>query len=103
MGEVEFDDQGRSFVECIGQRKTACARVRVTKPGTGKVRIINADFPDIECDLRYFFDANERHIIMYPLQFTKLLGQVDLDCLVYGGGMSAQAGAIRYATAMALR
>jgi len=101
--EIQVDDQGNSFVEYIGQRKTACARVRVTKPGTGRVKIVHADYPEIESDLRYFFDINERHIVMYPLQFTKQLGKVDLDCLVDGGGVTSQAGAIRYATSMALR
>jgi len=101
--EVQHDEQGRSYVEHFGQRKTSCARVRVTMPGSGRVRILHADYPEIESDLRYFFDAAERHVVMYPLQFTKLLGRVDLDCLVDGGGVTAQAGAIRYATAMALR
>ena len=77
--------------------------MRLYKPGTGQVKIVHADYPEIESDIRYFFSLNERHIVMYPLQFTKLLGQVDLDILVDGGGVTSQAGAIRYATSMALR
>jgi small subunit ribosomal protein S9 len=36
-------------------------------------------------------------------QFTKLLGSVDVSCLVGPGGCSSQAGAIRYATSLCLR
>lgn len=41
--------------------------------------------------------------IMYPLQFTKLMGQVDVEAIVYGGGASGQSGAIRYALSLCLR
>ena len=75
----------------------------MSKPGSGKVRIVHADYPEVESDLRYFFDLYERHVVLYPLQFTKLLGQVDLDVLVDGGGVTSQASAVRYATAMCLR
>jgi small subunit ribosomal protein S9 len=40
---------------------------------------------------------------MYPLQFTKLLGLVDVDAIVDAGGSRGQAGAVRYATALCLR
>lgn len=58
---------------------------------------------DVENDITYFFDYLDRHTCMYPLQLTKLLGQVDVECIVDSGGSSGQAGAIRYALAMALR
>jgi len=101
--EPQLDEKGRQFVEYIGQKKTAIARVRAFKPGSGKIRIIHADYPEVESDLRYFFDFYERHVVMYPLQFTKLLGQVDLDVLLEGGGVTSQAQAIRYATSMCIR
>lgn len=40
---------------------------------------------------------------MFPLQFTNLLGKVDLVATVTGAGLSSSAGAIRLATALALR
>merc|ERR1719206_365381 len=101
--EAQKDEAGRQFVEYIGQKKTSIARVRVTKPGSGKVRIVHADYPHVESDIRYFYDLYDRHVVMYPVQFTKLLGQIDLDVLVDGGGVTSQAGAIRYATAMGIR
>ena len=75
----------------------------MTKPGSGKVRIVHADYPHIENDIRYFFDLYERHVVMYPLQFTKMLGQIDLDVIIDGGGVTSQAQAIRYATAMGIK
>lgn len=99
----EYDEQGRAFVEYKGQRKTSTATVRVTKPGNGKVFIQNPEAPDFVTDITYFFALKERLQILYPLQFTKLLGLVDLDITVTGGGVSAQAGAIRYALSMCLR
>lgn len=99
----QYDDTGRAFVEFQGQRKTSTAMVRVTKPGTGQVKIINPEAPNFVSDITYFFALKERLQVMYPLQFTKLLGTVDLDVTVEGGGASAQAGAVRYALSMCLR
>ncbi len=54
------EDTGRAWVEAIGQRKSSCAKVRVTKPGTGKFKITHIDYPNIECDITYFFGLKER-------------------------------------------
>lgn len=101
--EPQYDENGRAYVEYIGQRMSAVAKVKVTKPGTGTFKITHIDYPEHECDIRYFFSIKERHVVMYPLQFTKLLGLVDVDCLVDSGGSSGQAGAIRYALSMCIR
>ena len=99
----QFDEKGRAFVEVEGKRNTAEAHVRLTKPGTGKVEIIHKDKPDLVFDISYFYALKDRHQLMFPLQFSKMLGLVDLKATVHGGGPSGQAGAIRYATAMAVR
>jgi len=99
----KFDEKGRACVEFEGRRKTATATVKITKPGTGLVEITHKDYPDLVYDITYFWGLKERHQLMFPLQFTKLLGLVDLSIEVEGSGPSAQAGAIRYATAMCLR
>jgi small subunit ribosomal protein S9 len=99
----DYDEDGRAFVQFEGRRKTAVATVKVTKPGTGELRIVNEVAPHYMLDISYFFALKDRLQIIYPLQFTKLLGLVDLDVSVVGSGSSAQAGAIRYATAMCLR
>lgn len=41
--------------------------------------------------------------LMSPLQFTDMLGKVDIVANVQGGGYSGQSGAIRWGIAMGLR
>jgi len=101
--EPQFDETGRSYVEYLGLRMSAVAKVRVTKPGTGVFKITHIDYPEHESDIRYFYSMKDRHVVMYPLQFCKLLGLVDVTCIVDSGGSSGQAGAIRYALSMCLR
>jgi small subunit ribosomal protein S9 len=101
--QPEFNEEGNAFVEALGQRKTSCAKVRVTKPGTGKFRLVHMDHPDVANDITYFFSMKDRTQVMYPLQFTKLLGIVDVDVMVDAGGSDSQAGAIRYATSVCLK
>lgn len=40
---------------------------------------------------------------MFPLVFTEMLGKVDVEANVEGGGFSGQAGAIRWGLSMSLR
>ena len=87
----------------IGLKMSAVAKVRVTKPGTGVFKITHIDYPEHESDIRYFYSMKDRHVVMYPLQFCKLLGLVDVTCIVDSGGSTGQAGAIRYALSMCLR
>lgn len=58
-----------------GRRKTAKAKVKVTKPGTGKLTIKHRDFPHIISDITYFFGLKERHVLLYPLQVELNRGQ----------------------------
>ena len=100
----QFDESGRAMVQFQGaQRKTATADVKVTKPGSGKLRIIHKEYPHLEHDITYFYALKDRHQLLFPLQFTKMLNLVDVECEVEGGGASGQAGAIRYGLAMCLR
>jgi len=99
----EYDAEGQSFVEFTGQRKSSVATVKVVKPGSGRFIIKHVDHTDMEFDITYFYDYLDRHQVMYPLQFTRLLGLVDVEVLVDAGGPSSQAGAIRYALSMSLR
>lgn len=41
--------------------------------------------------------------VVFPLQFTEMLGTVDVDAEVKEGGSSGQAGAVRHGIALALR
>jgi len=44
-----------------------------------------------------------REQLLFPFQFLDRIGKHDMVCTVSGGGRSAQAGAIRLASAKALR
>ena len=97
------EDDNRARVEAFGRRNTACAKVKVIKPGTGKIAIRHIDYPDQVFDITYFYGLKERMQIVQPLLFTKLLGLVDVEAVVDAGGAASQAGAIRYATSICLK
>uniref|UniRef100_W8BNL5 Small ribosomal subunit protein uS9m n=1 Tax=Ceratitis capitata TaxID=7213 RepID=W8BNL5_CERCA len=93
----QFDADGRQFVttyECL--RKTARGDVTVRMPGTGKITINGHD-------ITYFEELQSREQVLFPLIFAGLLGKVDVEANVEGGGTSGQAGAIRWGIAMSLR
>jgi len=72
----------------IGRRKTAVARVYVTR-GTGKVFINSRDVQN------YFPKATSRYIVFQPLSLLKANENYDFKINVKGGGVTGQAGAIR--------
>ncbi|XP_040574806.1 small ribosomal subunit protein uS9m [Lepeophtheirus salmonis] len=101
--QPKFDEKGCAYVEAIGQRKTSVAHVKVTKPGKGSFSIAHLDYPEDVQGIGYFDNYMDRHQIMFPLQLTRLLGAVDVHCIVYAGGTSGQAGAVRYALSTCLK
>ena len=78
-----------------GRRKCAGASVNI-KPGMGKIKVNGKPFE------AYFTTEALRGYISQPLQVTETLGHVDIDAAVRGGGMSGQAGALRFSIARAL-
>jgi len=78
-----------------GKRKTAVARVRLI-PGAGKVTINRRTLDD------YFGRPTSRMIVHQPLELTGTLGQYDVSANVCGGGIAAQAAAIRHGITRAL-
>ncbi len=79
-----------------GRRKSSVARVRVYENGTGAITINGRDIDE-------FFGLDTlKLIVRQPLMTTDLVGKVDLDVTVSGGGVSGQAGAIRHGLSRAL-
>ena len=78
-----------------GRRKSSVARVRLYQ-GTGKVTINDRDIDD------YFGLETLKMVVRQPLSTTDLIGKVDIDTTVTGGGVTGQAGAIRHGVARAL-
>ena len=78
-----------------GRRKSSVARVRLV-PGTGVITINGRDIDD------YFGLETLKLIVNQPFGVTGTEGKFDIICLVNGGGISGQAGAIRHGVARAL-
>ncbi|PQP79522.1 30S ribosomal protein S9 [Candidatus Phytoplasma phoenicium] len=78
-----------------GRRKSAIARVILTL-GSGNIQINKREFTD------YIPSKETRLETIKPLKLTKILDQYDVFANVYGGGVTAQAGAIRLGIARSL-
>jgi len=79
----------------VGRRKTARARVRLTR-GTGKI-VVNGKEP-----ADYFKTEDFTRSALSPLTTVKLADQVDITVKAEGGGLNGQAGATRLGIARAL-
>jgi small subunit ribosomal protein S9 len=82
----------------VGKRKTAIARVYL-RPRKGEVGLINVNGRSLEA---YFPRPALQKIAMQSLDMTNNNGQFDIYVNVAGGGISAQASAIRHGVAKAL-
>lgn len=78
-----------------GKRKSAVARVRMSM-GEGKFVINQRTLED------YFGRETSRMIVHQPFELTNTGGQYDLSVNVGGGGVAAQATAIRHGITRAL-
>ena len=86
----------RQYQYGTGRRKSSVARVRVYQGGTGSITINGRDIDD------YFGLDTLKMVVRQPLVSTDLVGKVDINATVTGGGVSGQAGAIRHGVARAL-
>ncbi|MED6247936.1 37S ribosomal protein S9, mitochondrial [Ataeniobius toweri] len=93
---LQKDDKGVDFSTAEGKRKTSKSSAVVRDCGSGSITINGEDY------LHYFPVLQDREQLMFPLQFTGLLGRFNLECTVSGGGRSSQAGALRLAISRAL-
>lgn len=84
------------YVQTLGRRKSAIARLRLKRGGNGQIIINNKDFK------QYFPFPLWQEVMTAPLQLVGLDKNVDLSVKVSGGGLPAQAEAIRLALARAL-
>ena len=79
-----------------GRRKSSVARVHLFENGTGAITINGRDIDD------YFGLETLKLIVRQPLVTTELLGKVDIEATVVGGGVTGQAGAMRHGISRAL-
>ena len=78
-----------------GRRKTAIARVRLTK-GSGQIVVNDRKFED------YFPTTDLRLIVEAPFKAIEGVGQYDVVAICEGGGPAGQAGALRHGISRAL-
>jgi small subunit ribosomal protein S9 len=81
---------GEVYMEAVGRRKTAIARVRAT-PGAKSSYVINEKTLE-----KYFGTPELRAIVSSPLDREGFPGKYAISIHVEGGGIHAQAEAIRH-------
>jgi len=84
-----------SLERAVGRRKTAAARVRLST-GTGKITVNDRTLAD------YFPVVLWQEKVLAPLKVAGREGQFDASVKVSGGGVHAQAEAVRHGIARAL-
>lgn len=82
-------------INTLGRRKTAVARVYMTK-GKGNVTVNKKDYKE------FFPTAVLQAKITQPFELTDTVGQFDIKVNVAGGGINGQVEAIRLGIARAL-
>ncbi|HEY9158877.1 MAG: 30S ribosomal protein S9 [Candidatus Binatus sp.] len=85
----------KNIIWTTGRRKTAVARVRML-PGSGTITINERTLED------YFPRPTSRMRILEPFEATETVGQYDVLVNVEGGGIAAQADAVRHGISRAL-
>jgi small subunit ribosomal protein S9 len=81
--------------QATGKRKTAVARV-ILKPGKGNITVNGRELTD------YFPRPTLQMTAKESLERVGSTGKVDVIARVHGGGVAAQAGAVRHGIARAL-
>jgi len=78
-----------------GKRKNAIARVFMAN-GEGKIAVNGRSLPD------YFPRETSQMIVGQPLELVEQVGAFDIQVNVHGGGVAAQAEAVRHGISRAL-
>ena len=79
-----------------GKRKSSIARVRLYPGGKGDITINDKPLKEF-CQVK-----TQEDIIHSPLELCGLMGKLDVNAKVYGGGFNAQAEAVRHGISKAL-
>lgn len=82
------------YIETVGRRKTASARVRIT-PATKQSVVVNG-----KDSSEYFPIPEHQHKLRSPLEVVE--EKFSVTAIVNGGGIAAQAEAVRHGIARAI-
>lgn len=88
-------EKGR-YIETVGRRKTAIARVRISESGRSQVTINGKSVTD------YFPTHALQRIVAHSLETANITQKFSISAKVQGGGITSQAEAIRLGIARAL-
>ena len=86
----------KKYIPAIGRRKSATAQVRIT-PDSKMTYVINGKKLD-----EYFTVEELRKVVQAPFMETETKDDFMVSVIVQGGGISAQAGAVRHGISRAL-
>ncbi|MBT5808581.1 30S ribosomal protein S9 [Candidatus Uhrbacteria bacterium] len=89
-------DTTSRYIESVGRRKSATARVRLHQGGTGKITVNDRDF-QVHIPVSILQQA-----LVAPLVLTGTREMFDITVSVKGGGIHGQADAIRLGIARGL-
>ncbi len=84
------------YIEAVGRRKEAVARVRLHHGGSGSIKINDRDLVD------YLPLETMQQAVISPLKETGMENVFDISVHVSGGGIHGQADGIRLGIARAL-
>ena len=105
IADASIDLAAGARYRATGKRKTAVARVTL-KPGTGEYHIIGTSRtgkPARPKSLEEFFPRHTlQRTIRQPLETVGYESRMDVIASMHGGGVSAQAGALRHGISRAL-
>ena len=91
-------EEMRRYIEGIGRRKRASARVRIYADSDA-----SGSFTVNGRDVKEFFPRfGDYRVLTGPLVDTELIGKMDVTVLIQGGGTSGQTSAVRLGLARAL-
>ncbi|PJA46030.1 30S ribosomal protein S9 [Candidatus Uhrbacteria bacterium CG_4_9_14_3_um_filter_50_9] len=91
-----MSESGTTYIEAIGRRKRAAARVRLYQGGSGSIKVNDRNLAE------YLPVAILQEAVKSPLVLTGTDGMFDITVHVKGGGIHGQADAIRMGIARSL-
>jgi len=94
--EKEEAVESERYIEAVGRRKTAVARVRLFTKGEKEFLVNDKNYKD------YFPNFELQKTILTPLEMMNSEDKFRISVKVKGGGVNAQAGAIRHGISRAM-
>lgn len=89
-------EKSEKYIESVGRRKTATARVRMTPSTKTEVTVNNSNLTD------YFKTEMLRKTVLEALEVPGIAKDFKITALTNGGGMASQAESVRLGIARAL-